>query len=209
MSPQHRTWTRDGFLISTDPTLIPLTDLNTAFNSSALYWAQPLPLDVMRKMVDSSLCFGVYSPTSSLPPESNPTEEGEGMGASDVMHEIATHVQPHPAPRPTLPNRQESSTAAPELIGFARLITDQVTFSYLTDVYILPAWQGSGLGKWLIQCVQETLDGMPWLRKSMAIIGGADAPQAKGLGGFYEKLMGLGDMQKGRVIVANGRGSTF
>lgn len=38
-------------------------------------------------------------------------------------------------------------------IGFARLITDQATFAYLADVFILPAHRGKGLSKWLLQCI--------------------------------------------------------
>ncbi|MCB9232202.1 MAG: GNAT family N-acetyltransferase [Bacteroidia bacterium] len=36
-------------------------------------------------------------------------------------------------------------------IGFGRLITDYCTFGYLADVYVLPEWQGKGLGKWLVE----------------------------------------------------------
>jgi GNAT superfamily N-acetyltransferase len=38
-------------------------------------------------------------------------------------------------------------------IGFARVISDFSTFAYLADVFILPAYQGQGLGKWLISCI--------------------------------------------------------
>lgn len=38
-------------------------------------------------------------------------------------------------------------------IGFARVITDRATFAYIGDVYILDAYQGCGLGKWLIQTI--------------------------------------------------------
>lgn len=38
-------------------------------------------------------------------------------------------------------------------IGFARVITDRATYAYLADVYILNAYQGRGLGKWLIASV--------------------------------------------------------
>lgn len=40
-------------------------------------------------------------------------------------------------------------------IGLARVITDQATFAYLCDVFVLPEFQGHGLGTWLIQCVME------------------------------------------------------
>jgi GNAT superfamily N-acetyltransferase len=38
-------------------------------------------------------------------------------------------------------------------IGFARVITDRATIAYLGDVFVLPEFQGRGLGKWLIECV--------------------------------------------------------
>lgn len=38
-------------------------------------------------------------------------------------------------------------------IGFARVITDQATFAYLSDVFILPDYRKMGLSKWLIQII--------------------------------------------------------
>ena len=40
-----------------------------------------------------------------------------------------------------------------EQIGLARIITDRATYAYLCDVYILEAWRGRGLAKWLMACV--------------------------------------------------------
>ncbi|MEN9685989.1 MAG: hypothetical protein RLZZ28_1775 [Bacteroidota bacterium] len=40
-----------------------------------------------------------------------------------------------------------------EQIGFARLVTDKATFAYLADVFVLPAFRGRGLSKWLIQTI--------------------------------------------------------
>ncbi|WP_315708782.1 GNAT family N-acetyltransferase [Brenneria uluponensis] len=37
-------------------------------------------------------------------------------------------------------------------IGFARMVTDFATFGYLCDVFVLPAFQGQGLGRWLVLC---------------------------------------------------------
>jgi len=47
-----------------------------------------------------------------------------------------------------------------EQIGFARVITDSVTFAYLADVYILESHRGNGLSKWLM----ETIQGHPNLQ---------------------------------------------
>ncbi len=40
-------------------------------------------------------------------------------------------------------------------IGFARVITDFATIAYLGDVYILEAYRGRGLSKWLIETVMN------------------------------------------------------
>ena len=38
-------------------------------------------------------------------------------------------------------------------IGFARIISDYSTFSYLADVFIIPEFRGLGLGKWLVETI--------------------------------------------------------
>jgi len=38
-------------------------------------------------------------------------------------------------------------------IGLARVVSDFATYAYLADVYILEAYRGRGLGKWLMACV--------------------------------------------------------
>lgn len=40
-----------------------------------------------------------------------------------------------------------------KLIGFARVISDYATSALLRDVFILEAYRGQGLGKWLIECI--------------------------------------------------------
>jgi GNAT superfamily N-acetyltransferase len=36
-------------------------------------------------------------------------------------------------------------------IGFARVISDKATYAYVCDVYVLEAYQGRGLGTWLMR----------------------------------------------------------
>ena len=38
-------------------------------------------------------------------------------------------------------------------VGFARVITDYTTFAYVGDVFVLEAWRGRGLSKWLMECI--------------------------------------------------------
>ena len=43
-------------------------------------------------------------------------------------------------------------------IGFARVITDRATYGYLADVYILEAYRGQGLGRWLVETIMQHPD---------------------------------------------------
>jgi ribosomal protein S18 acetylase RimI-like enzyme len=40
-------------------------------------------------------------------------------------------------------------------IGFARLVTDYITFGYLCDVFVIPEFARQGLAKWLMACMLE------------------------------------------------------
>lgn len=51
-------------------------------------------------------------------------------------------------------------------VGFARFITDGATFSYLADVFIIEAYRGQGLSKWLMQCML-THPSLQGLRRMM------------------------------------------
>jgi len=59
-------------------------------------------------------------------------------------------------------------------IGFARIITDYSTIAYLGDVYVLEAYRGKGISKWLM----ETVMGHPalqGLRRWILLTGDAHA----------------------------------
>ena len=126
----QKEWRRDdGYLISTDPSLVSISALISAFGQGYMYWCKPLPEPEMRKMVDSSLNFGLYRVDGS-------------------------------------------SNANPLQIGFARIVTDHVTFAYLSDVYVLPEYRRHALGSWLIGCVREFLQSMPHLRRAVLMTSG-------------------------------------
>ena len=40
-------------------------------------------------------------------------------------------------------------------IGFARVVSDEVTFAWICDLIIDPACRGMGLGKWFMECIME------------------------------------------------------
>lgn len=43
-------------------------------------------------------------------------------------------------------------------IGFARVVSDQATFAYIGDVFVLSEYRGHGLSKWLMQKMLEHPD---------------------------------------------------
>jgi len=43
-------------------------------------------------------------------------------------------------------------------IGYARVVSDHATLAWLSDVYVLPAYRGKGLGRWLITSVMAHPD---------------------------------------------------
>jgi ribosomal protein S18 acetylase RimI-like enzyme len=154
---QNRTWSKDNYLISTDQAKIPIPKLNAFFASKEFYWAAALPEKVMRETVENSLCFGLY-------------ERGLGINWAPQQ--------------PNSPDTPHESTV--NFIGIARCVTDFTTFVYLTDVYIDPVYQGKGLGTWLMRCVQEAIESMPYLRRSMLFTG-----DWKRSVPFYEKILGM------------------
>ncbi|KFY14410.1 hypothetical protein V492_02632 [Pseudogymnoascus sp. VKM F-4246] len=76
---------------------------------------------------------------------------------------------------------------SPTQIGLGRLITDESSFAYLTDVFIIPEHQANGLGRWLMQCINETLDSWPSLRRAMLFTKGDPCIE------FYKRTMGMGN----------------
>jgi Acetyltransferase (GNAT) family len=178
----HRIWRKDQYLISTDSSLIPISKLNEAFASKVVYWCNPLPEEATHEMLQNSLCFGLYEmvgiPTShtkdadvDIPSEA---ESSDGSISSPQTTTI----------RSALTSLDASSTL--NFLGIARCVTDYTTFVYLTDTYVSPLLQGKGLGTWLVSCVQEVVDSMPHLRRSLLFTGDWERSVP-----FYEKHMGM------------------
>ncbi|KAK7185831.1 uncharacterized protein CC84DRAFT_359872 [Paraphaeosphaeria sporulosa] len=79
----------------------------------------------------------------------------------------------------------EASGSERRPIGMARMITDYVTFAYLTDVYLLEEFRGHGLGQWLVECCREVVLAIPALRRVVLL---TDSEQAKQL---YRRELGM------------------
>jgi GNAT superfamily N-acetyltransferase len=61
-------------------------------------------------------------------------------------------------PRRTLERAIENSLTfgiyyGDQQVGFARAITDLATYAYLSDVFVVEAFRGRGLSKWLMECI--------------------------------------------------------
>ncbi|WQF84071.1 Putative GNAT domain, acyl-CoA N-acyltransferase [Colletotrichum destructivum] len=53
-------WYKDDYLISTDRSLLDLGAINDAFDSELLWWTKRVSEDGLRRIVDNSLCLGIY-----------------------------------------------------------------------------------------------------------------------------------------------------
>jgi len=51
-------WIKDGYLVSTDKSKIDVETVHHFLSHS--YWAENIPLDIVRKSIENSLCFGIY-----------------------------------------------------------------------------------------------------------------------------------------------------
>ena len=128
-----------------------------------------MPEPTLRTLLSNSYCLGLYR----LP---------TGLSSSDSFEIPSKNVTSPTNDSDTANIPGTDST--PLQVGLARLITDHVTFAWLTDVYVLPEEQGKGLGTWLVECVGEVLAGMPELRSAMC---GVEEENMA----FYERVLGM------------------
>ncbi|KAK1633259.1 acetyltransferase [Colletotrichum phormii] len=158
-------WYKDEYLISTDRSLVDLNAVNDAFDSELLWWTKRVPEVALKRLIDNSLCLGVYK----LP-----------QSTADI-----------------------AGKKGPELIGFARIVTDYATIGYLADIYVLPSHQGKGLAPWLMQCLNEILDEWPDLRRFLLLTSSTQASK------LYEQALGTtewGMSHSGKLYLLEKRG---
>ncbi|MDP3557548.1 MAG: GNAT family N-acetyltransferase [Bacteroidota bacterium] len=94
----------NNYLFSTDKTKLQLKVIHS-YLSKESYWAQNIPLDLVKESISGSICFGVYTNNNQ--------------------------------------------------IGYARVITDNATFGYLADVFIVEEHRGKGLSKELMRFIMD------------------------------------------------------
>ncbi|TKA56785.1 hypothetical protein B0A55_12657 [Friedmanniomyces simplex] len=167
---------RGAFLVSTKPILLDPAFINTAFEDPDMFWASRLPTDQLAKALSQSVTVGLYEVTPAIPPSST-TDEPSSPREGSPTTELPPHESLHQ-------------------VGLARLVTDHVTFAYLSDVYVLPSKRGLGLFPWLIKCVKELLQAHPALRRAMLLTG------SDSLRDFYARELGVWDVaEEPRVTV--------
>ena len=94
LTPQ--TWTRENnseFFISTDPNLLSVKAVNSAFSRDFIYWVKkPFPEQVLWQMLHGSLSFGVYRNTQAESESSfvASPENTEQIGLARVVTDGAT-----------------------------------------------------------------------------------------------------------------------
>ncbi len=93
-----------GYIISTERERLDI-DCIHRFLSASSYWAKDVPIEIVKRAIKNSMCFGVYYSETQ--------------------------------------------------IGFARVVTDQATFAYLADVFMLDEHRGKGLSKWLLETIHN------------------------------------------------------
>ena len=57
--------------------------------------------------------------------------------------------------RARLPRPASEAGGGAPLAGFARVISDFATFAYLGDVFVMDAYRGRGLGRWLMESIVD------------------------------------------------------
>ena len=68
-------WRRGDYLISTDPRRVDVEAVHRFLTAS--YWAEGIPIEVVRRSIEHSLCFGIY-------------KGGEQAGFARVITDYAT-----------------------------------------------------------------------------------------------------------------------
>jgi GNAT superfamily N-acetyltransferase len=96
--------TVDGLLFSNDKQLLQIAVIHDYLTNES-YWAQGIPLDIVKDSIEGSVCFGVYK------------------------------------------DKQQ--------IAYARIVTDNATFGYLADVFVLEEYRGEGISKQLMKYIMD------------------------------------------------------
>jgi GNAT superfamily N-acetyltransferase len=73
--------------------------------------------------------------------------------AKDIKKELVNEMINHSSLCYGIYKKTPDINSRFQQVGFARIITDFVRFSWLADVFILSAYRGEGLSKWLLDII--------------------------------------------------------
>ncbi|KJZ74624.1 hypothetical protein HIM_05974 [Hirsutella minnesotensis 3608] len=159
---EPRSWYRDGFFLTTDKAFLDHKVVNDTFNSDLMWWNDPLEPVQLQRMLDNCLTLSIYA----VPDSADDMKNNGGL------------------PR---------CTKGPSfrMVSLARIVTDYVTFAYLTDVFVLEDYQRKGLASWMMRAVKELVDEWPNLRGLILMT--SDKAAAR----MYQRELGAVDFDKG------------
>ncbi|KYK55106.1 GNAT family N-acetyltransferase [Drechmeria coniospora] len=160
---EPRSWYRDGFFLTTDKAFLDPRAVNDVFDSELMWWNDPLEPKQMRKMLDNCMTLSMYA----VP------DTAEQMKANGGLPHVI------------------QGGAQFSLCGLARVVTDYVTFAYLTDVFVLEKFQRRGLASWMMRSLKEMVDEWPNLRGLILMT--HDESAAK----MYQRELGAVDFDDG------------
>ncbi|KAK2613040.1 hypothetical protein QQS21_000969 [Conoideocrella luteorostrata] len=159
---EPRSWCRDNFFLTTDKTYLDPRAVNEVFQSDLMWWNDPLEMKQMRKMLDNCLTLSIFHVPDTEEEMRNNGGLPRNMCGSDFR-----------------------------MIGLARIVTDYVTFAYLTDVFIMEEFQRRGLASWMMRALKGLVDEWPNLRGLMLMT--HDDAAAR----MYQRTLGAVNFDKG------------
>ena len=172
MHYQNREWRRTvagmEYVLSTDRQILDEAFVAKMLGAHDTYWAQPLAATDLTRMLDNCLNLSLYQSEPSFPPPKTVSEPS--------------------SPREGSPTLEDPSAEVKTQIGYARLITDAVTFAYLTDVYIVDDKRAAGLGRFIMEAVKEIVNDMPGLRRMLLL---TSSPKSMK---WYKEVFGMHDI---------------
>lgn len=85
LNTEAKNWYRDDYMISTEPLLIQVDEVNAVLSSDLMWWAQGLPRDQMKKALHNSLCFGLYALPQSTAEIAGKSDGGPGLFSLSLL----------------------------------------------------------------------------------------------------------------------------
>ena len=149
-----------SWVITADPARIDRCAVHD-FLSRHAYWSRGIPRATVERALDYSLCFGALAAdVTDATPAARTARTAHTAHTEQTAHTAHTaHTEQTAQAAQAARTGPAADTAAAAdgtdapLIGFARVVTDQATFAYLCDVYVLPAWRGRGVARALLAAI--------------------------------------------------------